>query len=169
MLLSLEDQTHVHYAMPVRNMLYDAKSYVKQVKNIASKHKQNHENGTSSDEFLSGFHKDDKLQPVITLVLYWSGKEWDDPLNIYDMLDTDDHDLLKLIPDYRINLISPAEISEKDFDKFETTLAEVLQYIKHSGNKDKLDKVLDENKKFQHLDRESADLLNTVMNSNLKF
>ena len=169
MLLSLEDQTHVHYAMPVRNMLYDAKSYVKQVKNIASKHKQNHENGTSSDEFWSGFHKDDKLQPVITLVLYWSGKEWDDPLNIYDMLDTDDHDLLKLIPDYRINLISPAEIPEKDFDKFETTLAEVLQYIKHSGNKDKLDKVLDENKKFQHLDRESADLLNTVTNSNLKF
>jgi hypothetical protein len=169
LLLGLEDQMHVHYAMPVRNMLYDAKSYAMQVKNSASKHRQHHESGESSDEFLSGFHKDDKLQPVITLVLYWSGKEWDGPVSVHEMLDTNDQKLLKFIPDYRINLVSPVGIYETDFEKFQTPLAEVLQYIKYSGNKEALDRVLEENEKFHHLDRESADLLNTVTNSNLEF
>lgn len=169
MLLGLEDQTHVHYAMPVRDMLYDARSYAKQVKNISRRHRLDGDNGTTSDEFLSGFHKDDKIHPVITLVLYWSGGEWDGPTSIYETLDTDDNELLRLIPNYRINLISPSSIRESDFAKFKTTLAEVLQYIKHSRNKNELDKALNENEQFRHLDRESADLLNTVTHSNLKF
>jgi len=169
LLLGIEDQTLVNYAMPVRNMLYDAKSYDKQVKSIARSHKQHKEYGNSSDEFVSGFHKEDRIHPVITLVLYWSGEEWDGAISIYELLDTDDNDLLRFVPDYRINLISPSSIPEEDLKKFKTTLAEVLQYIKHSGNMDELDKVLNENEQFHHLDRESADLLNTVTNSNLKF
>lgn len=98
--------------------------------------------------FLSGFHKDDKLQPVITLVLYWSGKEWDGPVSVHEMLDTNDQKLLKFIPDYRINLVSPVGIYETDFEKFQTPLAEVLQYIKYSGNKEALDRVLEENENF---------------------
>lgn len=38
-LLGIENQTEVHYAMPVRNMLYDAMQYNQQVTDIAEKHK----------------------------------------------------------------------------------------------------------------------------------
>ena len=38
-LLGIENQTEVHYAMPVRNMLYDAMQYNQQVTEIAEKHK----------------------------------------------------------------------------------------------------------------------------------
>ena len=38
-LLGVENQTDVHYAMPVRNIIYDALQYGKQVSEVAKKHK----------------------------------------------------------------------------------------------------------------------------------
>ena len=38
-LLGVENQTRVHYAMPVRNMLYDALNYSSQVKDADKKHR----------------------------------------------------------------------------------------------------------------------------------
>ena len=38
-LLGVENQTDVHYAMPVRNIIYDALQYGKQVADIAARHK----------------------------------------------------------------------------------------------------------------------------------
>ena len=39
-LLGIENQTEVHYAMPVRNMLYDAMQYNQQVTEIGKKRRQ---------------------------------------------------------------------------------------------------------------------------------
>ena len=71
-LLGIENQTNVHYAMPVRNMIYDALQYGRQVTEIASAHKHAHTAKISRAEYLSGFYKTDKLIPVITLVLYFN-------------------------------------------------------------------------------------------------
>ena len=38
-LLGIENQTDIHYAMPVRNIIYDALQYGKQVADIAAKHR----------------------------------------------------------------------------------------------------------------------------------
>ena len=38
-LLGIENQTDIHYAMPVRNIIYDALQYGKQVADIATKHR----------------------------------------------------------------------------------------------------------------------------------
>ena len=35
-ILGIENQSHVHYAMPVKNMLYDAMEYANQVKKVAN-------------------------------------------------------------------------------------------------------------------------------------
>lgn len=35
LVLGIENQSHVHYAMPVRNMLYDAMQLEKQVRDLA--------------------------------------------------------------------------------------------------------------------------------------
>lgn len=92
-LLGIENQTEVHYAMPVRNMLYDAMQYNQQVADTAAKHKEEksrrdkQKQKISNAEFLSGFHKDDKLIPVITLVLFFNAGEWDGPRSLFDMLD----------------------------------------------------------------------------------
>ena len=40
-LLGIENQTDVHYAMPVRNAIYDALQYGRQVADIAAGHRRN--------------------------------------------------------------------------------------------------------------------------------
>ena len=40
LLLGIENQTDIHYAMPVRNMVYDALQYGKQVADTAAKHRK---------------------------------------------------------------------------------------------------------------------------------
>ena len=70
LILGIENQTDIHYAMPVRNMIYDALQYGTQVTAIASVNKEK-ETAKTSAEFLSGFCKKDKLLPVITLVIHF--------------------------------------------------------------------------------------------------
>ena len=85
-LLGTELQTDIHYAMPPKNMLYDAIKYVEQVSTIARVHKEKRD--LSGDAFLSGFEKTDKLIPIITLVVYFGSRKWDGPLSLHEMFTT---------------------------------------------------------------------------------
>ncbi len=50
-------------------------------------------------------------------------------------------ELLRRIPDYRINLIEPFRMTEADFDKFRADLNAVLKYLKNAGSKRSLEKL----------------------------
>ncbi len=139
-----------------------------QVEEIAASHRKN-KNVNSSDEFLSGFKKDDKLHPVITLVIFWSPDKWDGPRTLHDMLDISDTEYLAYVSDYKLNIVAPEEIENDDFGKLHTSLSEVLQYVKYSKNISILEEVMNQNERFRHLDRKSAELINVVTNSNLKY
>ena len=105
-LIGVENQSDIHYAIPVKNMFYDVMAYGNQVKETAKKHRKEKDTSTS-DEFLSGFTKTDKLIPVITITVYLVTKEWDGPRKLSDMFGDVDEELLPFIPDYRINLLAP--------------------------------------------------------------
>ena len=68
-LIGVENQSDIHYSIPVKNMFYDVMAYGNQVKETAKKHRKEKDTATS-DEFLSGFTKTDKLIPVITITVY---------------------------------------------------------------------------------------------------
>ena len=168
LLLAIENQSNIHYAMPVKNMVYDALQYAKQVEEAAASHKVSGDyKGVDSDEYLSGFMKADHLLPVVTLVIYFASKEWDGPLSIHEMFAGQDARVLAFVPDYKINLIAPAAIEDSEFEKFQTTLKEVLSFIKYSGNADKLQEVIGIDEKFRHLGRNEVDVLNACVNANL--
>ena len=152
LMLGLEIQDKVHYAMPVRTMLYDAMEYASQVqknaKLIKKSGKEKAERKVDSGEFLSGFRKDDRLIPVITLVLYLNPDTWDGPRSLSDMYAPYDDAIKPYINDYKINLISPAELGHEDFAKFHTDLGKVLEFIKCSDDKGKMEKFREENADF---------------------
>ena len=139
-LLGIENQTDVHYAMPVRNAIYDALQYGRQVADIAAEHRRNKKDftGKSNGEYLSGFLKEDHIRPVITLVIHFGAEEWDGPLSLHEMMSTRDMELLSFVENYRIHLIDPAKLTEEQLDQFSTSMREVIGYIKYSKNKDKL-------------------------------
>ena len=171
--LGTEIQSKIHYAMPVKDGLYDFMHYATQVEEAKKSYKD--QNGKqekyklTSEEFLSGFRKEDRLMPVITLAIYMGPFEWDGPMSIHEMLSTKDEHLLRFVPDYRINLIAPARIGNEDFLKFKTDLGKVLQYVKYSEDDEKLLEITGEGDRFRNIDEDSANLINITTGSKLQY
>lgn len=99
----LESQQKIHYAMPLRHMIGDAFSYLKEYNEIAKGNRKD-KNFSSSDEFLSNFKKTDRLHPMITLCVYYGDTDWDGPLCLTDMLEIPDK-IKPLVSDYKMNLV----------------------------------------------------------------
>ena len=107
--LGSEIRARVHYAMPVKDMLYDSLHYAKQV-----------------EEAKRSYHNRGRKK-------------------------------------------KRARLSSEEFYKFNTDFGKVLQYIKYSKDKEKLYKVTHEEKRFRNVDEDSANLINVVTGSGLKF
>lgn len=168
LLLAIEAQSNIHYAMPVKNMVYDALQYAKQVERAIASHKESRDyKGTNRDEYLSGFMKSDQLLPIVTLIIYFDSKAWDAPLTIHEMFGNVDGRILSLVPDYQINLIAPFALKVNDFDKFKSTLKEVLSFIKYAGDKKALEKMLEKDEVFHHLGRNEVDVLNVCVGAKI--
>lgn len=163
MIVGIENQTHTHYAMPVRNMLYDALNYSAQTSLLAGNNRR--DNASGEFDFLSGLKSTDKLAPVITITLYWGTESWDAPRSLFDMIDVKP-DVRKYISDYKLNLIVPSEI--KDFDKFQTDIGCVLNLISASGDEFKTSNIFKTDERFQHIDKSAVILINELLNTNYK-
>ena len=102
-LWGLENQERIHYAMPLRHMVGDCFSYLKEYHEIAAKNRKE-KDFVSSDEFLSNFKKTDRLHPVISLCVYYGEEKWDGPGCLKDMLKIPEK-LQPLVSDYSMNLL----------------------------------------------------------------
>ena len=133
--MCIENEDKVHYAMPVRTLLYDGLSYQRQCDEYKKIH--NIKNDLTHKEFLSHMAKDDKLRPVITIVVYCGKEEWDGATSLKDMLDLSDvpERLWALINDYKINLVDMSKtnlkfnnVSNKSFSEGMKVWASDLSY-----------------------------------------
>ncbi len=166
-LLGIENQSEIHYAMPVKNMIYDAINYGAQVEAARREHEKEYKKkGMKSyvdgGEFMSGFTRGDKITPIITLAVYWGSKEWDGPRTLHEMMNIKDESLLQYVPDYKINLLEPCKIT--DFTKFQTSVGEVLQVIKVSEDMNKMKEIMERNEAFRHLEIDAVRMLNLFTN-----
>lgn len=168
LLLGIENQSAVHYAAPVKNLLYDALQYAGQVERRAKVHREERDyQGRKEGEFLSGFYLDDKLVPVITLIIQFSPEPWDGPRSLRDMMDAEDPALLALVPDYPVHLLSPYELTEDENEKFHTSLGDVLTFIKYSKDKEKMLNWLEGAGADVQFGRREVDVLNGCVNAKL--
>ena len=165
LLLGIENQTEVHYAMPVRNMIYDALQYGNQVSAIAAENAKK-KNAATRAEFLSGFHKADKLRPVITLVVHFGAESWDGATSLHEMMDFPLEEMRTFIQDYKIHLIDPAAIEPEELEKFSTSLREVLGCIKYSKDKEKLSSFIRDNTRMT-LELNAARVIQAITNVTL--
>ncbi len=181
-IMGIENQTEIHYALPVKNGVYDFLQLSHQVGEAANAHRQAMKESKSKQvdnppekeaptdgEFLSGFWKTDRLIPVITLAIYFGSDSWDAPLSLKEMYSDVDDAILSHAPDYHVNLIAPKEMSDDEINEFHSTLREVMLYIKYSKDKETLDRVVRENLKFQSIERQAAEVINIVTGSKLKY
>ena len=126
-LLAIENQEGIHYAMPIRVMGYDHYSYNKQYNDRKNYYKKN-DIKLKDDEFLSGIRKTDKFLPVITLVLYYGEKDWDGPKSLYDMLVIPDR-IKSFVGNYPINIIQMKDNDLVLHNQYNVDLFKIMSII----------------------------------------
>ncbi len=127
-ILGLENQSKIHYAMPLRHMIGDAFSYLKEYQEVAARNRRDG-NFKSSDEFLSNLKKTDRLHAVVSLCVYYGEEAWDGPLCLTDMLEVPAV-LRPLVSDYRMNLFQLRTSENFDFhDSDVCTVFEISRFF----------------------------------------
>lgn len=154
-ILGIENQSDIHYAMPVRDMLYDSLSYLRQVEEISDYNRT--EGKCTGEDYISGFTKGDKLIPVVTVTLYWGSKPWDAPTSLKQMLADVDDSLWPFINDYDINLFSI--IDREDFPAYKTELRELFLLLNSRNDKQKMQNLVATDKAFTNIKRDTAELM----------
>ncbi len=163
-LLGLEGQDKISYVMPVRDNLYDALNYAAQVREINRRHEEAGDLKEGA-ELLSGFTKEDKLIPVITLCVCFDKASWDAPKSLSDMFGKIDSRIKPYINDYRLNLITPGEV--KDFTKFASGLGIVLEFIQNSDDKKQMRSIIESRKEYKSVDINTVDIINAYTNARI--
>lgn len=149
MVLACESQAKIHYAMPVRNMLYDSLTYTDQIRQLWGKSADR--SGMTGEEYLSSFRKSDRIYPVITLVFYYDLKPWDGPTDLYGMFGLHengvaDNIIRKYVPNYHINLLDAGAV--RNLKHFQTDLQQIFGVLKYRGNKTGLQNYMQENRDY---------------------
>ncbi len=124
-ILGIEDQSKVHYSMPIRKMLYDALEYSSELSTIG-----NNQNKTewTVDERLSGIKKDTKITPIVTVVFYTGEDPWDGPNSLHAMMNMDDK-ISPFVPDYPLYVI---DIGHDEDLSFNNKTLDELRLVLHS-------------------------------------
>lgn len=124
-ILGIEDQSKVHYSMPIRKMLYDALEYSSELSAIG-----NNQNKTewTVDERLSGIKKGTKITPIVTVVFYTGEDPWDGPNSLHAMMDMDDK-ISPFVPDYPLYVI---DIGHDEDLSFNNKALDELRLVLHS-------------------------------------
>lgn len=135
--LGIEAQQRIHYAMPLRTLLYDGMGYLKEYQQI-SRSRKTEAGGMTEDEFLSGMRREDRLHPIISLVVYYSEHVWDGPMCLKDMVVEMPEEIERIFSDYKMNLVQVRESDQYVFHNEDVkTIFEVSREI-FKGNFDKI-------------------------------
>ncbi len=164
-MMGIENQTDIHYAMPIRNLLYDSLNYAAQAELIGKVHEKRQD--LKGSEFFSRFAKNDHIKPVITLTIYWGNKEWDGCERISDMFPPNTpSEIRKYACDYSINLINPKKV--KDFRLFRSELGDVLEFISRSDCETTMKDMLEERDNKWIMSRDGVNVINVMTSSNIE-
>jgi len=91
-------------------------------------------------------------------------------MSLFDMMDISDPNVLACMDNYRIRLISPAQMSDSEIMKFQSSLREVMLFIKHSRDMNKLEAILTTNReRFSNLERRAADVIKVITHSDFEY
>ena len=158
MLFAIEEQSDIHYAMPLKVLNGDAALYDKQWNGIRREHKRKKD--LSGAEYISGFGREDHLVPVLSVVLYFGEQEWDGPLCLKEMMDlsTLPEEVREKIADYPVHLIDVRRYPHAE--RFCTDLKLVFGFLQRASEPEELTEFIEENtKEFSSLTEDAYDMI----------
>ncbi|MCM1439646.1 MAG: Rpn family recombination-promoting nuclease/putative transposase [Roseburia sp.] len=163
-IIGIENQESTDYSIPLRNMSYDAGEYERQAAKIRRVNKKNNK-GLSTGEYLYGFRKEDRLHPVVTLIIYSGEEEWSGPVSLHEIIDFTDipESLKSMVHDYRINLVEIRKLT--DTSVFKTDVRQVFDFIRYSGDKDALKNLIEGDDTYKSMEEDAYDVVAHYVNA----
>lgn len=125
--VNIGNKANANSAVIVQNMLCNAVGLAAQEESISE---------ARIDPLNSNEQSWYKLLPVITFTLYWGTQKWDRATSLHEMYGDLDPVLKEKLPDYGLNLISPADMDEETISRLKTELSKVFEII-HTASKGK--------------------------------
>ena len=160
--LGVENQENVSYTMPFRVMEYEIGEYGRQISEKEKKHRKKKD--VTGAEYLSQFQKNDRLNPCVTLVLFW-GEHWDGPEELLDMVN------LEAIPEplrpyvnNRMYLVKVREFGNTDV--FKTDLKLVFDFMKQTKEPEGMRGLLLGNEAYKSVSKDAYEVMR--VHTNLK-
>lgn len=148
-LIQAENQSSICNTMPFRDLGYIYSNYNEQIK----KRKRENE-AVGKHYYVKEIGDEDRLIPVITLVLYYGQDEWKRPLSIFDMLDLNGAEKEKLAPyvlNHKIHLIPLAHQSSKIMEMYQSDFWHVSMYLASKKDRKKREELFhDSQRRIRH-------------------
>ncbi|MCC8047199.1 MAG: Rpn family recombination-promoting nuclease/putative transposase [Clostridiales bacterium] len=172
-ILAIENQNQESYQMPFRVMEMDYLNYARQIRIIADKHKHEmteakktavKKTSLSGGEYLDRFYKSDRLNPCITLVIYWGEETWRGPRQLSDMFA--ESEWTPYAPDYKMHLLEVHKISDSELSTYSDELRMVFGFVKFARQKIRLREFIAENEEiFSNMPETVVDVIADLAHS----
>ena len=154
----LQNQTKIHYAMPIRAMNEEAEAYYSQWKGLEKEHREK-KNLKDGAEFLSGMSRSD-INPLLILIVYFGEEKWDAARSMHKLFGkvAESEKMQLIFTKYPIHVLDIRRFDNAD--NFHTDLKWVIGFLQKAQNRNKLQKYVMENKEvFEYLAEDTYNLL----------
>jgi hypothetical protein len=156
-IIGIENQETLDRSMPLRIMNYDVLEYTAQAAAMRKKLRRQTK-GLEPGEYMYGFAGESRLYPVITFVLYFGEEEWSGARDLHSMIDFADipEELRAMVQNYKIQLIEVRKL--EDTSVFKTDVRQVFDFIRCSGDPDRLQQLVEGDDAYQDMDEDAYDM-----------
>lgn len=159
----IEHQENVDYRMVIRSISYTLDAYERQMRTLQKVHKEKKD--LTSEVYLSGISKTDRLYPAAILIIYFGKKPWDGAMDLYGMLgmSEEQEEYKELFSNFRMNLLDVQRFEHNE--RFCTDIRLVFGFLQRRGDKNALRKFIRENEEsFACMDEETYDVIQAYGN-----
>ena len=166
-LLGIENQYSVNLIYPWRLMELDCRAYGQQIEKLQKKNINEKRTYEGGDDFKYRYKKEDRLDPILNLTLYWGKRRWERPLSLGEMtkIRSLPLKLCELFGDYRVHMIHMRSIPDAELQKMNSDLKYVLGLMKRTGSKKKYVAFILENKEyFSRIPKSAVDVIDVCTN-----
>lgn len=129
--------------IPLQILYQDSLGYLKECQEIL---KGRDENKDDIDEVLDALHEEDRLKPIINIVLYYGKEPWNGATSLKEMFPHVPEKIREVFLDYRINLIQARDTEHYHFDNKDLQDTFTLAELAYKDEMDKVYAYLKDNK-----------------------
>ena len=149
-ILHIENQSGISNVMPLRDMGYIYSDYQNQLRALKEENRK-----AGRHYVLQEIGDDQKLSPVIMLVLYYGTEKWTGPTRLVDMLDIPEEERAlweMVVEDHKIHLIELSKQNDAEVDQYTSDLWYIVKCLKCGNDKEKYKRFLAEgaHRRMQH-------------------